>query len=613
MKTIILLLAFCWPSLFFAQSPNTSHFVKLLYQGEQLLDKHPDSILESYALQLQSLMRPDADYTVKGRVYLLTGHAYFKTGQPEEAEPLLRDALAMFRKDGNDSLTTSALIVLGAAMGAREYPDLDSALLNLTEARDLATRRCDTLQLAKAYINIANVWSLRGDDKKALIFNYLCEELLQNQPYDLQKGHNFYGIGDRMLNLYMLEGGTEKLSDTRRYLHKAADVFNRLGEKNLEAQTRNALGAAALYAEQFAESKSQLAQSLEAYESLQDSTGMLNVYYNLATLAETQDKPDEAIKALDNLASLLKVVGDASDEQFMTRYFTGKKGKLSVILVENKKSNLAVIEKNRRITLVMWVSLAALVFILAGGYFWHRQRMRTKRAETDNLLKNQEIEFVRARLTGEEQGREKLARHIHDGIGGLLVSARWNLERALSELPGKEERVFTRIQENIRLQDESYEKLRGVLYQLEHEPLPWWEDIRKFCENLSNTQQTRIELYLYNLDESAGGEIGREARLITQELITNAFKHARARDISVHIGRIDRFLNIVVEDNGAGFDPTAVKPGMGLNSVEKRVAELNGSYLLDSGKKTGTTVFIDIPLALTEAMEDNPLLYASPN
>ena len=84
---------------------------------------------------------------------------------------------------------------------------------------------------------------------------------------------------------------------------------------------------------------------------------------------------------------------------------------------------------------------------------------------------------------------------------------------------------------------------------------------------------------------------------IVQELITNVIKHAEASEIIVHLTSFEDHINIMVEDNGKGFDPSIIKDndGMGLASIIKRVEHLGGNVDIDSHSGSGTTVILNIP------------------
>ena len=90
---------------------------------------------------------------------------------------------------------------------------------------------------------------------------------------------------------------------------------------------------------------------------------------------------------------------------------------------------------------------------------------------------------------------------------------------------------------------------------------------------------------------------GPEALLVfrlVQEALTNAVRHAKAQSVAVSATSTARELQLVVRDDGHGFDPVSVVSGLGLHIVRERVALAGGTLRIDSGSG-GTTVRVDLP------------------
>lgn len=86
---------------------------------------------------------------------------------------------------------------------------------------------------------------------------------------------------------------------------------------------------------------------------------------------------------------------------------------------------------------------------------------------------------------------------------------------------------------------------------------------------------------------------------MTQELMNNVIKHARASEVKVKIIVHAARIKIKVEDNGVGFDETQVQSlntGLGLQSIRSRVSLLYGTMNISSNPAKGTIVRITIPL-----------------
>jgi signal transduction histidine kinase len=85
---------------------------------------------------------------------------------------------------------------------------------------------------------------------------------------------------------------------------------------------------------------------------------------------------------------------------------------------------------------------------------------------------------------------------------------------------------------------------------------------------------------------------------IVQESLTNIVKHARARNISIVLIRKPNAVAAVIEDDGQGFDPAAVREdGFGLEGMRERVGLLDGRLQIESGQESGTTLVAEVPLA----------------
>jgi signal transduction histidine kinase len=78
-----------------------------------------------------------------------------------------------------------------------------------------------------------------------------------------------------------------------------------------------------------------------------------------------------------------------------------------------------------------------------------------------------------------------------------------------------------------------------------------------------------------------------------QELLTNISKHAGANNVSINITNYEDTLNLILEDDGCGFD-TKITKGIGLKNIEERLLTINGKITIESTKGKGSTIIIDI-------------------
>ena len=81
------------------------------------------------------------------------------------------------------------------------------------------------------------------------------------------------------------------------------------------------------------------------------------------------------------------------------------------------------------------------------------------------------------------------------------------------------------------------------------------------------------------------------------EALTNIVHHAQAANVAVDVGMKDKSLLVTIQDDGQGFDASAIPAGhYGLLGIQERVRLVNGSFEIQSDKDKGTTLKIQIPL-----------------
>ena len=117
------------------------------------------------------------------------------------------------------------------------------------------------------------------------------------------------------------------------------------------------------------------------------------------------------------------------------------------------------------------------------------------------------------------------------------------------------------------------------------------------CEMVGQSQALDVQLQAHDLtDPRLPQRIEVVIYRLVQELLTNVVRHAQARHVIVQVMRHGPTAQVVVEDDGRGFDPSAAAPGVGLRSVRTRADYLGGTLDVQSQPGHGTTITIDFPV-----------------
>lgn len=327
-------------------------------------------------------------------------------------------------------------------------------------------------------------------------------------------------------------------------------------------------------------------------------------------LAELYQREGDYLKALEFTNASYRVLDSLKNEesernlrQFEVQYETEKKEQaLKINQLELRQKT-----QERNIWLGSSVFLALLGLLIFGGL---RQRLHQREllANQEAALQEQRIQQLEQEKTllamssmieGQEQERQRIAKDLHDGMGGLLTTIKAHYSTLVSHFPIEEatakiapmtgdliDRACTevrRISQNMMPAALLYSGLSGAL-----------EDLA--VQVRTNGLECTLEIV---------GPIGKidEIRTIAlyrvmQEAVNNILKHARAKHVLIQVIVHQDVANATIEDDGSGFeiDEGLQKQSLGLKSMDSRVRYLKGSCDIDSVAGEGTTISLQFPL-----------------
>ena len=279
-----------------------------------------------------------------------------------------------------------------------------------------------------------------------------------------------------------------------------------------------------------------------------------------------------------------------ADNESRYRFVTNEK---KIIQLQSERQEAALVHRNQQ--LLNWLlGVAASLFLLATLFlifYYRNNRMQTKQ-QWKELQQQQELMLANAMLEGEEQERRRLARDLHDGLGGTLAGIK-------IKLSGQEKKEKTPQLSEVILQLEgSISELRRIARNMMPENLQkvgLEEALRDLCESLQS-DNTLIEFHSFGLQPDIPLNVQANIYRIVQELLSNAVKHAAASKVIVQCSQNGKIFFITVEDNGRGFEMSTVNDaeGIGFQNIRNRVKYLNGSIDIESVQQEGTTVNIEL-------------------
>jgi signal transduction histidine kinase len=212
------------------------------------------------------------------------------------------------------------------------------------------------------------------------------------------------------------------------------------------------------------------------------------------------------------------------------------------------------------------------------------------------------VDLVQNRLLAAEGERKRWARELHDETLQALAMLRMTLSGAARK--GTADALQAAVETALEHIDVQITSLRGLIAEVRPTAL---DDmgvgaaLEAFVERAASLGGGEIELAV-DLDYEAGRDSRRhapalEAALyrITQEAITNAAKHAGATRIEVTLREVDGIVEVLVEDDGKGFDPASTESGFGLIGMRERTELAGGALHVVSSPGAGTRVVARLP------------------
>jgi signal transduction histidine kinase len=206
---------------------------------------------------------------------------------------------------------------------------------------------------------------------------------------------------------------------------------------------------------------------------------------------------------------------------------------------------------------------------------------------------------LRRIVDAQELERRRLARELHDETGQALSSILLGL-KALEEKVDTDD-ALAAVSDVRELVVATLRDVRRLAIELRPKVLDDF-GLGPALDRLTETfgSQTGIGIRFESVlgDERLPPEVETSLFRIVQESLTNIVKHARARNISIVVARKPGAVVAVIEDDGQGFDPAAVREGgFGLEGMRERVGLLDGRLQIESVEGSGTTLIAEVPLA----------------
>lgn len=222
------------------------------------------------------------------------------------------------------------------------------------------------------------------------------------------------------------------------------------------------------------------------------------------------------------------------------------------------------------------------------------EKVQLQKELQEEQLRGQQ-ELMKAVIDAQEKERAGIGAELHDNVNQLLATSRLYLNICMSK-PGSNRQSLLKSQEYLSKAIEELRRLSHALVGPTHDRIMGLvPSIQDLLLDVVNTKNINIH-FEYSTFCEEKNEVGLKLVIyrIVQEQISNILKHANASEIKVELKKAGKYLVVVIQDNGKGFDISVRRKGIGLHNIYNRAKLYNGSVQINSSPGNGCKMIINL-------------------
>lgn len=543
-----------------AARQNALYHLGLQYYGQE---KFRDAVYYfQWGLAVTDSMENDRRYSesevddMRSQLYGALGNLYNMQDKALLAIEWYQKALPIFEKYGwleSQTILHHNMAELWGSMGNNE-----KAKHEYLRAIETGTASKDSLMMALPKKGLAKIYLDEGDFNKA--YETLRSAYRYYHAHQTEETNDYPEILASLAKLYLMDGH-EDITKAKSYAQEALGLVT----DEMMTETRNDVYSAA------------------CMTAMREKKWQQALDYGLRSIHENDEEATLSdVGCYEMLANIYLQLGDKENaslyinkvrrlqERFATEHYQSALSQMEVIYeTEKKQAAIAQLTKEKQYYLYGGILVAILLALLVLLFFlyWRSIQLRKRQA------------LLQAKLEGETTERVRIARDLHDRLGGILTALRLKM----SEDDGNTDAIH--------LTDDAIREMRNVAHHLLPETLSrngLRTALRDYCQTMRNVTFSFIgdEQYLDKRQEE-------HLYCIVYELVNNAVKSAHAEHIRVQLMAHEDMTSVNVSDDGKGM--TLEKHnGNGLRNIKERVELMGGMMDIYTPNSGGTEINITI-------------------
>jgi two-component system, NarL family, sensor kinase len=522
------------------------------------------------------------------------GTAYREKGDFEKALEYFLKGRQVIEKTNNEALNAKTNDAVQALYVSRaEY---DKAIIFGEMALLFARKSTDRVMLAQYLINLAVSYQAKKRSREA--------EAMLNESLAIAKAVKDKRIeAVALMNLADLAIKNKDSYKIRSYCSQSLKLSREIGSFDNEALALRALAISFLMEAKLDSADVYARQAYMIDTAKQFRKETLEVLDLLSHIHFAAGKISEAFDDTRKFGDGFQLfVGDMIKQQsadLEKKYETEKKQAQIMQLQSEALLHQFSLRQKSTLNYILAGSAGALLIISLLSYRTFRHRQGVQQQKIHALETEKQLTATEAVLKGEEQERARLAKDLHDGLGGMLSGIKYSFNTMKGNLVMTPDNAQA-FERSMDMLDSSIKEMRRVAHNMMPEALVEFgleTALNDFCRDINKSGAINLSCQTLGLKEAVIDEaVSVAIYRIVQELINNTMKHAAATNAIIQISKNENLLSITVEDDGKGFDPKLLQTsaGMGWSNIKSRVDYLKGKLDFRSEPGKGTSVLIEL-------------------
>lgn len=611
----------------------------LLDIGEAIEVTSPEKSLEYYQQALE-VSKENKNNRLMLSSMVDVGISYIESNELDKALSSFTDAMPVAKEINDTGKIAAVTGNIGNVYLHKKNPV--KAIEYYLQTARLLERCSDQKRLSLIYANLCSLLDNQGEFVQAIQFG--------NKALDLaQKNNDEYAAVSALINLSATYGDLNQLEKQFEILQKALPMAKRNGTLEQVETVYNNLADYYYQKKRYQDALNNYLQSYTYALQMGNHFHICTACTHLALVYHQLNMPDKAIQFIIRAETLAKAIGSRADfkEIYLTRAeIEERRGNFkqaydyllqsatisdSLFRVESsekiadmeakyeseiKERNIMQLQRDKQVqalslkqkSILNYFLIASLGVLLIAAFVGfrnlrHRQLLAKQQGELQQqhireLEKDKQLVAVDSMLKGQEDERTRLAKDLHDGLGGMLSGVKFSLMNMKSNLIISHENVIV-FERSLDMLDTSIQELRRVAHNMMPEALVKFgldEALKDYCDTINKARILNVKYQSFGMESRIESTTEIIVYRIIQELLNNIFKHARASEVLVQLIREDGRIGITVEDNGKGFDVKILEKSKssGWANIRSRVNYLKGKLDILSEDNKGTSVNIEV-------------------